>query len=229
MGTDDLFKKRRKDIDRKESKIKEERGETWLFVCEGEATEPNYIRSLLDYANSKQKKNVGRKIKFQIKGEGKNTESLVNSVDNFFTFVDKQTRCANIRYGKIFVVFDKDSFLDGKFNQAIKKASKKNYEVLWSNECIELWFLLHFYFLDSNVSRQEYFKKLETYFDCAYKKADTDIFNKLNSEVNIKKAVKNAKKLYQGYPVKTSYAKMAPCTMMFKLIEIIEEYLKIKL
>ncbi len=179
MG-DDLFRKYGKARRERKSKELKTRSETWLIVCEGKKTEPNYFNSLFDYVNSKS----DRKIKPEIKGTGWNTESLVSSVDEYFSFVDELKRKTNIPYGKVFAVFDKDSFTKRQFNDAIYMAARKGYIPIWSNECIELWFLLHFNLLESNITRDEYYKRLSDIFGAKYNKSD-DHFAMLNTEVNL--------------------------------------------
>ena len=80
MGTDNLNKRRSKERRERKSKELETRAETWLIVCEGKKTEPNYFKTLFDCINSKSSK----KINVKIEGIGKNTKSVVNSVDSFF-------------------------------------------------------------------------------------------------------------------------------------------------
>ena len=143
-------------------------------------------------------------------------------------FADDLQKEVNIPYGRIFAVFDKDSFKKGQFNNAIFHAQKKGYHVLWSNECIELWFLLHFMPLKSNIMRQEYFKKLSNILNCTYEKND-DHFSMLNTAENLKKEVHNAEELYKEFQSEGSFANMAPCTTVFELIYELESYLGIEL
>lgn len=224
MGTDDLFSRRKQERQKRISKELKIRAEKWLIVCEGEETEPNYFERLLDYANAK----TERKIKYTIKGTGRNTESLVSSIDNYFIFVDDLKIKEDIPYGKTFAVFDKDSFRKGQFNNAIHMSIKKGYIPIWSNECIELWFLLHFDLLSSNVSRSIYFKKLSEIFGSNYEKNENH-FDLLKSELNLKTAMRNASKLYCDFQHTNSFADKAPCTTVFRLIEEIEEYIGVKL
>lgn len=223
MG-DDLYKKRGKERQKRESKELKTRAETWLIVCEGKKTEPNYFKSLFEYVNSKS----DRKIKPEIIGTGRNTESLVSSIDDYFTFVDDLKQKKKILYGKVFAVFDKDSFKKGQFNNAISTALRKGYIPIWSNECFELWFLLHFNLLESNITRDEYYQKLSENFGTKYKKSD-DHFAMLNTEVNLKNAMQNAIQLHSKSEDKKSYADRAPCTTVFQLIEEIEKYIGMKL
>lgn len=224
MGTDDLFNKRRKERQKRVSKELKIRAEKWLIVCEGEETEPNYFKRLLDYVNAK----TDKKIKYTIEGTGRNTESLVSCIDGYFTFVDELKIKEDIPYGKVFAVFDKDSFKKGQFNNAIHMSIKKGYIPIWSNECIELWFLLHFDLLSSNITRNVYFKKLSKILGHEYQKSENH-FDMLNTELNLKTAIQNANRLYCELQHISSYADRAPCTTVFKFIEEIEEYIGMKL
>ena len=64
-----------------------------------------------------------------------------------------------MRFDRVWVVFDRDDFND--FNEAIALAERKGYKAAWSNEAFELWYLLHFIYLDTAISRADYIKKLE--------------------------------------------------------------------
>ena len=89
--------------------------------------------------------------------------TLVESVNNLFDFTSKEVSKVNIPYGKVFVVFDKDDFTPNAFNKAIEKCENNGYIALWSNECIELWFLLHFNYLSSNILGVITYKKSRKY------------------------------------------------------------------
>ncbi len=220
MGTDNLNKRRSKERRERKSKELETRTETWLIVCEGKKTEPNYFKALFDYINSKSNK----KINVKIKGIGKNTKSVVNSVDFFFDYSDQLVSNTKIPYGKVFTVFDKDSFTDDNFNSAIIISEKRGFIPLWSNECFELWYILHYEYFHSNISRKEYFKKLTLLMGEDYTKNDNH-FDLLGQLSKVKIALKNSKKLYEKYNKKETPSKKAPCTTMFKLFDEIEYYL----
>lgn len=225
MGGDGLFKRRQEERRLRHSKKLELRSETWLIVCEGKETEVNYFKSFLNYANSIS----DRKIKFEVIGLGRNTTSLVNSVDGLFNYSDSLLRKTRIPYGKVFVVFDKDDFTDSQFNLAIQKCHSKGYVPLWSNECIELWFILHYEYIQSSLTRKKYFEKLSQKLGKKYTKNDNH-FELLNSKINIQNAYKNAKKLYECNNMGSkTYAEQNPSTTIYKIIDEIEESLDIKL
>ena len=51
MGTDNFNKRRSNQRRERRSKERLSRAESWLIVCEGEVTEPNYLNALFDYIN----------------------------------------------------------------------------------------------------------------------------------------------------------------------------------
>jgi predicted metalloprotease with PDZ domain len=48
------------------------------------------------------------------------------------------------KYDQLWCVFDKDDFNDNDYNAAIQIAEVNNFEVAYSNQSFEYWFLLHF-------------------------------------------------------------------------------------
>ena len=220
MGSDDLFKRRKNARKERRSKAIELRNEQWLIVCEGAKTEPEYFRNLINDVNDKSNK----KVICEIKGTGKNTETLVSHVDKLVQ-VDDETLRKHIPYAKVFVAFDKDSFREEQFNNAIYNALRSGYIPLWSNQCFELWFILHYEFMNSDLYRTQYFEKLSGIFNCSYEKA-ADHYNMLGGMKRIRKAYENAKRLYNRYinEGETRPYKMAPCTTVFRLIDELESY-----
>ena len=109
---DQLFLRKQQTRKEKISKEINLRSDTWLLVCEGTKTEPKYFTCLFEYINSK----TDKTIKFNVEGTGKNTESLVDSIDEFFSYIDDLKLKKTIPYGKVFAIFDKDSFKDEQFN-----------------------------------------------------------------------------------------------------------------
>lgn len=47
MGSDDLFKKRRAERNKRKENIRKQKSSNWLIVCEGKETEPNYFEEKL--------------------------------------------------------------------------------------------------------------------------------------------------------------------------------------
>ena len=200
----------RRDEGRKEriSRNISPKGERWYIYSEGKETEPNYLNGLFKCVDKE-------KINPIIEGLGMVSLSLVNDV------IEKEKDI--IIDHKTFVLFDKDDNSNNNFNLAIDNAKHNNIIPLWSNECFELWLLLHFNYMDSNISRYDYYEKLKSLTKSKkYEKNMDNIFEEVNGINGALKAYKNAKKLYKTYKSK-SYKDMAPCTTVFILIDEIKK------
>ena len=120
-------------------------------------------------------------------------------------------------------------------SNAIYKADSLNeqsdnvkYHIAWSNECIEIWFLLHFCYYTQNNGRNNYFEKLNEIFKekklVKYEKNNKDIFGVLLEHGNPKDAINFAKKLEVVNNGKTP-ADSVPETKVYKLVESLLIYL----
>ncbi len=184
----------------------------YIFT-EGGKTEPIYFES----KRSEIRRND---IKIEIKGNGYNTMSLVDYVLVFI----KENKI-NLTIDECWVVFDKDDF-DKDFDNAINKAEKNSLKVAYSNEAFELWFLLHFDFMDSAITRQVYNKKIEE----NYRKLTKDKKYKYDKVASVlplviliknkeSDAIKNAKRLLKQFDGKKSFSKKNPSTTVHLLVE----------
>ena len=209
--------------ERKEAKAAKKRKEStrdrqvrFLIVCEGEKTEPHYFEALIQ-------NHISAVREVTIEGEGMATVALVNKTLEIKEDLERRNA---MKFDRVWVVFDKDDFDD--FNKAIEKAHKLGFESAWTNEAFELWYVLHFEYLDTGISRSAYIKKLEKFFrqkmgdgKFKYKKGDPDIYDRLQkygNEIIAKRFAKNLRTLYTG----TNYATHKPCTMIDKLVEELE-------
>ena len=73
-------------------------------------------------------------------GQGMGTLALVQKAIN----IKEQERQRGRTYNQNWVVFDKDDFSENDFNSAILSARQNGFEVAYSNQAFEFWFLLHF-------------------------------------------------------------------------------------
>jgi len=200
MGSDDVFKKRGM-VSRKKPyrTIKQ----TFLIVCEGECTEPNYFKSFkISSANIK------------IIGTGYNTLSLVEKT---IELMDKE------EYDQVWSVFDRDSFTAQNFNAAFELANKNKIKVAYSNEAFELWYLLHFHYYNSGISRKTYKEKLTKLLKHKYEKNSKIIYDEVFDKQN--NAIRNAKKLLNNYDGKLYPEKANPSTTVHILVEELNKFL----
>jgi hypothetical protein len=190
-----------------------------LIVTEGIKTEPNYFEGLKQEINLK----FPNKIMIVIEGQGDNTLSLLKRAEKL-VFDDPNP----IKH--VWLVYDKDSFPPADFdNTAVRCGDISDngveYHALWSNECIELWFLLHFEYLQSALCRNDYYPKLSKHLKFKYEKNNEDIYKLLRQSMQT--AIRNAKKLeelHNGFPP----SKCSPGTNAYKIFEffINGKYLK---
>jgi hypothetical protein len=155
---------------------------TFLIVCEGEKTEPNYFRSFP----------VSTRPEIDIVGAGCETIAVVNRA--------RKLR-ENKSYDRVWCVFDRDpsrvNNTKQRFNDAMQIAKKDGIEVAYSNECFEIWYLLHFNFYNTPIPRSDYGKMLTKLLDCDYEKNSDDMYAKLEDRQT--QAIRYAQKLLVSY------------------------------
>lgn len=123
-------------------------------------------------------------------GTGMNTDSLMENAIRRA----KEARDAGAAYERVWVVLDKDSFELQNFNRAFDLAASHN-EITpcWSNECFELWYLLHFHYRDTAIGRHELWPVISGLLETKYDKADETLHKTM--EGKLETALQNAKKL----------------------------------
>lgn len=190
----------------------------FLIVCEGEKTEPNYFKSF--------KTNI-KSFVYTIDtfGEATNTKDLVRRT---IAARDKSSQ----KYDSVWAVFDKDSFSSNNFNGAIALADNNDIKVGWTNEAFELWYLLHFQYRNTAMSRNDYKSAIEEEVNAkiialskgkkpkkfVYEKNSKDMFAVLEKYGNQQEAIKNAEKLIANQNC-TNYAIHNPCTRIHLLVQ----------
>lgn len=154
-------------------------------------------------------------------GQGANTLTLLEYAQKI---VEKEPD----KYKHIWLVYDKDDFPKDDFDNTYfkcKSLSDNNsviYHALWSNECIEYWFLLHYMSLDSALHRSEYYPKLTDCLGSKYEKNRADIYALLKP--NIKNAIKNAKRI-EANKQEIPPSQHTPGTAVYEIFEMLESYL----
>lgn len=188
----------------------------FLIVCEGEVTEVAYFKAFP----------VSREIQVVVRGEGKNTTSLVAAaVHHAGEAVREQEP-----FDDVWVVYDLDDFGDELFNRAndeirtLDSQRSERWQAAWSNQAFELWYVLHFQFFDSKLHRHLLNEKLgellrQTGHRAQYRKNDLGLYEILNPLQQ--QAIMYARKLERdhGLAGRTTPASQDPCTMVFRLVE----------
>ncbi len=206
MGSDNLFRKRNERIKRKIDIRKPE--PSFLIVCEGERTEPIYFKAF---------KLQSAKVK--VFGAGYNTLSLVKKTIE----LKEKAREKNEIYEQVWSVFDRDSFPKQDFNAAFDLAKKKEIKIAYSNEAFELWYLLHFHYYNSGISREKYEEKLTKLLKHKYEKKSRTIYAEIIDKQD--DAIRNAQKLLETYEKTHNPEKDNPSTTVHHLVQELNKYL----
>ncbi|MCG2717116.1 MAG: RloB family protein [Candidatus Marinimicrobia bacterium] len=209
MGSDDLFKKgklRARMVLQRKKELRCGR-ENILIVCEGE-TEKIYFEAFpLKMAN------------LTIIGTGSNTKTLIKRAKRESEDSIKRDES----YDQIWCVFDRDSLSKEQFNTAIQMAESRGFQVAWSNEAFELWYVLHFEYLNAGITRDQYCQKLDTLIGRKYEKTYPYMYIEMLPRQNT--AIQNAEKLLRTYHDNTQPADFNPSTKVYLLVQELNKYL----
>ncbi|MDT8392015.1 MAG: RloB family protein [Lentisphaeria bacterium] len=206
----------------------------YLIACEGKETEPNYFNEL--------KQILPRNIAVIADGDGRNTLSLVKWTEE----EERKYEQNGEHIDEVWVVMDRDSFPPHDFDNAINKvkakdkksvkealAAKKSkkdakrYRAAWSNECFELWILLHFQDVTHPLARDEIYHKLSDIFECNYEKQlkAENLYSLLRKQDGDEaEAITRAEKLWESKEPVPSRAN--PATGVFELVRRLNAHRK---
>lgn len=201
---------------------------SFYIFCEGTKTEISYFNSFKDKIEGNPLYN--KTVFINPVGVGRGTTSVID-------YGEKYIKKNNIESGDIYFLYDKDSFSKQEFDKAsslvdnLNKTNKNNnihYHACWSNECFELWFLLHFSRYDVDNGRKAYFDRLDLLLTKhnkgKYDKAREDMYDFLTNYGDINKAIKYAKDLQLKHVDKTP-SNSVPCTKVYLLVEELLKYM----
>jgi RloB-like protein len=196
-----------KNLGRKPSKPRKVR--RILILCEDEKSSRDYFASFPH--NKKQ-------VEIHCIGTGKNTDSLIEEAIKRTL----KARAAHELYERVWVVFDKDDFPLKNFNRAFDLAKVyKEITACWSNECFELWYLLHFIYIDTAISRNDIAKKISDQLGKTYNKADQSMYDFMKEKLDT--ALQNAQKLAFENELNGERTRN-PSTLIHELVEALLEF-----
>lgn len=194
----------------------------YLIVTEGTETEVNYFNNIKRILETNFNNSVMvEKVTMNIQGTARSTTVLVKEA------IKKRSLKS---YSDVWVVFDRDENSD--FDESISLASREGLHVAWSNECFELWLLLHFQNLESAIGRNDYVSKLTSHFkkhkinNGEYEKNIKDIFDITAPFIEI--AIKRSNCLLKEYNDRNimSPDKMNPATKVQDLVVELISFIK---
>lgn len=167
----------------------------FLIVCEGTKTEPNYFRGFR-----------ARHRPVDVEGFGVDALSLVRAA----------IRLNDDTYEEVWCVFDLDDAPARIINDALALARRHKIKIAYSNQAFELWYVLHFEYLNAAMNRDAYITKIAVYLGRPYRKNDPTMYEALKDLQP--QAIQNAVRLMSQYsppkPVTDD-----PSTMVHQLVE----------
>lgn len=196
----------------------------FLIICEGENTEPCYFQSF-----------PVQTAEVRALGLGRSKMSLVESV---IELVKQEP------YGgpdqEVWIVFDMDannlqevSMQRKDFNDAVHLAKKNRFQVAYSNDAFELWFLLHYQLLEVALTRSQYYERISQLWRLSYeregkgKKFSQSVYQQLlgDPKASQESAIRNAERLHKQMN-HLPPADQNPCTTVYLLVQELNKYLK---
>ena len=188
-----------------------------FIVSEGTKTEVTYMKGFTDVINKKYY-SLSSQPRIVVLGTGRSCSSLLQ-------YARRVVKTKMPQAEVVWLMYDQDDFpkddFDNTDNSAKGKIDARNYKTAWSNESLELWFVLHFQDLSSNVSRAKYIEIIKKHIP--YKKNDANLFETMRPYME--GAIIRAKIQYNSYPEGTTPSKMCPATKVFELVEELKKYL----
>jgi hypothetical protein len=189
----------------------------FLIVCEGERTEPNYFNYFKNFLPKDLVKTIN------VEGEGDNTINIVKKAIALRDIRKKDVLLPD--YDEVWAIYDKDDFPATRYNSAISLARRENIESGHSNQSFELWYILHFQFLQNELHRSDYITTLSKILKFKYEKNDINAVKALFAKGKVKRAITWAKALEAKHKGSTP-ANSCPYTRVYVLVERLLKYTK---
>ncbi|KAA2238831.1 RloB domain-containing protein [Chitinophaga agrisoli] len=189
----------------------------FLIVSEGIRTEPNYFKYLAGMLPRHLIETVS------VKGAGDNT---VNVVRKAIAMRNERLKNPELpKFDEVWAVYDKDDFPDKNFHEAIALAQREEIESAHSNQSFELWYILHFEFLQSALHRSDYIAKLSDYLGVEYQKNSVALIKRIHTEGNVDRALSWAYELEQLHKGRLP-SRSCPYTRVYILVDRLIAYIR---
>lgn len=206
-----------------------------LIVCEDQSTEPAYFD---DFKKEFENLLPSRTVYVKAVGTGRNSLGVVKQAIAERIRLQEE---AGREVSRVWAVFDKDD-LDlsegnrNNFEEAFRLAEAEHIRIAWSNECFELWLLLHLNDVEAGVPipRKELYARIEeainrglaTGQEFTYDHGDKSVVEIIKKVGNEPLACERAKRL-EKYRLehKIPVIDANPSTRMFDLVELLRDLL----
>ena len=213
-------------LDHYESRFEKRKPNLFFVFHVGEVTEKLYFdglcSDLLHSSITSEKKNKSQFV--LLKFVNGTPEQIVQSALEQVK-VRQQKSAADTDEDIFWVVFDKDHGFSGKYSLAIALAQQEGISVAYSNECFELWLLLHWQEQTSSIGRRDLSDSLHEKWEAKVgrriKKRKRKHFPYDIIRMDRQIAIERAKNLYELAKVKNPQSpwEVNPVTTVFELVE----------
>lgn len=203
----------------------------FLIVCEDEGTEPYYFEKFRKMFEDLIPKDT---LYLRTKGTGRNSLGVVKAA------IEEKSSLAieaDREVDEVWVVFDKDDLDKSEgntrnFEQAFDVASENNIKLAYSNECFELWLLMHFEKIDpETIERKVIYSRIEETIknnfdpDFVYEHGKKKVVDIVWEKGDRDQAIANADFLNEYHSKKgTPHIKANPNTYVNLLVKSLQEW-----
>lgn len=202
-----------------------------IIACEDSKSSPAYFKKIVD--NLRDNRIITSDSFVIVKHKHTNPVGVLEDLIAYSDVNGKKYKDFDNKW--IVIDRDKGGHTPKDFNEALLMAKNSNIEVAYSNDSFELWYLLHFNYINTPMTRVDILSKLIILL----KELDPKEFSKLN-KVNIKnekytniifdtlldkqqKAITKATKLLKSYNPNHNPEKDNPSTTVHLLVEVLNK------
>ena len=203
----------------------------FLVVCEDENTEPYYFGKYVELFQEIWPRET---VYLKAVGTGRNSLGVVKQA---VIERERLKREAEKSVDQVWAVFDKDDLDLSKgnrenFEEAFEMGAREHVHIALSNECFELWLLLHYQEVDATtpIPRKELYGQLENAIQAIrgdefqYAHGNREVVDEVWKSGDKTKAMERARQLEDYHlNARHSWLEANPCTLMHKLVKELDE------
>lgn len=200
-----------------------------LIACEDQTTEPEYFK---EYKYSFEAIWPKETLFLKPIGTGRNSLGVVQQA------IEERSKLKTT-VDQTWAVFDKDDLdkSEGnieRFNEAFDLGEEEEVKIAYSNECFELWLLLHFEDIDKKtaIPRTEIYNRLENAIkkhepEFLYEHGNSNVVKLVSKYGNKEKALQRAEELFNYHnQEKHQPIESNPNTLVYNLVRELDDWLK---
>jgi hypothetical protein len=195
----------------------------FIIVCEGKVTEVDYFKGFPYYCKLGGVSSSGYQYSHAAvyiePGAGQH-EKVVEKAND--VFVELKKKYGTIHPSEVWCVFDCDDNSAG-LDRAIQAAELKKFNAIYSVQCFELWYLLHFQMITGAISKTEYDRRISRNLSICYSHGTKGMYTLLKERQEY--AIRSAKQLWEQ-KAQVGELRCDPITNVYILVEALNDAYK---